>query len=65
MYFVVKGFLDKLCRGELYDFWIMGPMMDLKNAFLAFGVFNNRFASRLVLFITIFVTALALLISIV
>ena len=63
--FVVKGFLDNFGVGAIVGFLIMGPMMDLKNAFLAFGVFNNRFASRLVLFITIFVTALALLISIV
>ena len=62
--FVVKGFLDNFGVGAIIGFLIMGPMMDLKNAFLTFGVFNSRFASRLIFVITILVTALALLISI-
>lgn len=61
--FVVKGFLENFGVGAIIGFLIMGPMMDLKNTFLAFGVFKNRFATRLLLFITIFVTALALIIS--
>ena len=62
--FVVKGFLNNFGIGAVIGFLIMGPMMDLKNAFLTFGVFNNRFASRLLLTITILVTTFALLISI-
>lgn len=62
--FVVKGFLDNFGVGAIVGFLIMGPMMDLKNAFLAFGVFNNKFVGRLILTITILVTSLALLISI-
>ena len=62
--FVVKGFLDNFGVGAIVGFLIMGPMMDLKNAFLSFGVFNNKFVGRLILTITILVTSLALLISI-
>lgn len=62
--FVAKGFLSNFGLGPIVAFLIMGPMMDLKNAFLAFGVFENKFVIRLITIITISVASLALLISI-
>lgn len=63
--FIAKGFLQNFGTGGIIAFLILGPMMDLKNAFLTFGVFENKFVMRLILMITASVTSLSLLISIV
>lgn len=63
--FVAKGFLDNFGVGAIIAFLVIGPMMDLKNAFLAFGAFKNKFVIRLIFIITILVLLLGLVITVI
>jgi len=61
--FVANTFLYQFSGASVLAFLIVGPMIDLKNTFMMFGSFSEKFTVRLILSILMVCFALALVAS--